>query len=59
MNIMKAYDKRVAHTLSLKLTRKTENEEKTGFRWDMITDEEFKDQSVDGILLRVLHFINV
>lgn len=41
MNIMKAYDKGTAHTISLKLTRKTENDEKTGYRWDMITEDEF------------------
>jgi len=38
---MKAYDRAVNHTLSLKLTIKTPNEQKTGFRWAMLTKDQF------------------
>jgi hypothetical protein len=41
MDIMKAYDRAVNHTLSLKLTIKTPNEQKTGFRWAMVTKDQF------------------
>ena len=41
MDIMKAYDRKVAHTLSLKLTIKTPNDENTGFKWVMITKDRF------------------
>lgn len=46
MDTMKAYDRAVNHTLSLKLTIKTPNEQKTGFRWEMITKDQFNGLSL-------------